>query len=520
MTGSVSTKNVDVADTKSATLNDVNFTQGTENTTFTGSVIMTGDVSIATSFANSSVGSLIFSGAYSTLDTSGLQSLSVVITDNGSIPSADETYSIIYSTAGANVSISDNLVSLTVNSNNKNIKWTLTDGQYIRSNAVQSAFSSEFSDKVEGNILVSALKVANPRNSGEAKALQLDIANMSSDQQVKSMQRLVEHVAQQADYYAISAVTTGVGSVMGARMSTLQNTQYAAIGSSGVAAGEGDQTNYGVWLTPFYSSTIHDKWKGSAGYKSVASGTTIGVDSMVNDSTSLGAAASYIITDMKYRNTKSGDVTKAKSIVFSLYAMQQLNNNFFLQGQASFSKNSVKNIQKRVNSTSTEMSTGKFSHSSASVELMAGRDYVRGCAVITPLVGLGFSNVNGYDYKETGTTNQNLQVSASSSNQIMAIIGLRSQYTYDIYESLRIEPEMHMFAKHYLAGKRPKLVTKLSGMVEDLVNQSANIKRTTGNVGFGVNVVSGNKEYGVGYDLDIAEKSLGHKFALKARVNF
>ncbi|MDG1436431.1 MAG: autotransporter outer membrane beta-barrel domain-containing protein [Rickettsiaceae bacterium] len=342
---------------------------------------------------------------------------------------------------------------------------------------------------------------------------------MSSDQQVESIERLVEPVVQQAGS-AISAVTTGIGSVMGGRMGTLQSTQYADNGSSGVSAGEVDQSVYGVWMAPFYSSTVHDQWKGNAGYKSVASGTTMGVDSMLNDSTSLGAAASYIVTDMKYRNAKSGDVTKAKSFVFSLYAMQQLNNNFFLQGQASFTKNSVKNIQKRVNSTSTEMATGKFSNSSASVDLMAGRDYIKKCTVITPLVGLGLSSVDGYDYQETGTTNQNLSVSASSSNQIMAIIGLRSHHTYDIDESLRIKPEMHMMARHYLAGRRPKFVTKLSGMVEDLVNKSADTKRTTGNVGFGVNVVSGNKEYGIGYDLDIAEKSLGHKFSLKARVNF
>ncbi|MDG1436432.1 MAG: autotransporter outer membrane beta-barrel domain-containing protein [Rickettsiaceae bacterium] len=138
VTGAVSAKNVDVADTKSATFNDVSFTQGTENTTFTGAAIMTGDVSIATSFANSSVGSLIFSGPSSTLDTSGLESLSVVITDNGPLPSVDETYSIVSSANGANVSVSDDLVSLISNSNNKYIKWTLNNGQYIRSNIAES----------------------------------------------------------------------------------------------------------------------------------------------------------------------------------------------------------------------------------------------------------------------------------------------------------------------------------------------------------------------------------------------
>ena len=40
------------------------------------------------------------------------------------------------------------------------------------------------------------------------------------------------------------------------------------------------------------------------------------------------------------------------------------------------------------------------------------------------------------------------------------------------------------------------------------------------NLGFGLNANSGQFDYGVGYDADLASKFIGHQGSLKFRVNF
>ena len=59
-----------------------------------------------------------------------------------------------------------------------------------------------------------------------------------------------------------------------------------------------------------------------------------------------------------------------------------------------------------------------------------------------------------------------------------------------------------------------------SSMANSLTPKSAKAIKTTFNVGLGVNAVSGMYEYGAGYDLFAANKTIGHQGTLKVRVNF
>lgn len=87
-------------------------------------------------------------------------------------------------------------------------------------------------------------------------------------------------------------------------------------------------------------------------------------------------------------------------------------------------------------------------------------------------------------------------------------------------EGIDVTPEIHAFVKHDLVGQNAKVTTRHSGMVSQLSPKSAKAQKTVFNVGFGVNAVSGVYEYGAGYDLNVAKKSLGHQGTLKVRLNF
>ena len=77
--------------------------------------------------------------------------------------------------------------------------------------------------------------------------------------------------------------------------------------------GEGDHTVYGAWVSPFYSTATQKELKGTAGFKSNSYGATIGFDTQANADLTVGLAGSYVRTDMKHKNFKSGDKTKISS---------------------------------------------------------------------------------------------------------------------------------------------------------------------------------------------------------------
>ena len=85
---------------------------------------------------------------------------------------------------------------------------------------------------------------------------------------------------------------------------------------------------------------------------------------------------------------------------------------------------------------------------------------------------------------------------------------------------INVTPEIHGFVRHDLIGKDSRTTAKISGMANSLTPKSAKAIKTTFNVGLGVNAVSGMYEYGAGYDLFAANKTIGHQGTLKVRVNF
>ena len=186
----------------------------------------------------------------------------------------------------------------------------------------------------------------------------------------------------------VAAIEESANQVISSRMGALSNhqqagKQLAGSGISVVAAGE-DNTIYGAWVSSFYNNTTQKSLKGNAGFKSSSYGATIGFDTQANSDLTVGLAGTYAKTDMKHKNFKSGDKTKADTFLFSIYAIQQLTNECFLQGHTSFSTSSIKNTEKRNTSTVNEKAKGNFDTTSYTAELMAGYNHVIDNAVITP----------------------------------------------------------------------------------------------------------------------------------------
>lgn len=337
----------------------------------------------------------------------------------------------------------------------------------------------------------------------------------------------IERSSEQNSVHAVeiaSSLLESTNAAINNRMGAFSNhpqpgVQLASQGVSGVAAGEGDHTMYGAWVSPFYNQTTQKARGSRAGFKSSTYGATLGFDTQANADLTVGVAGTYAKSDVKHKNFKSGDKTKGDTFAFSIYGIQQLTNNCFLQGHAAYATTKMKNSEKRIAATTSETARSEFDVTSYNAELLAGFNYNMGEAIITPLVGASYTRINNSGYTETGTTNQNLTVSSKATNKFDAVAGLRGQMTTEM-NGINITPEIHGFVRHDLVGKDSRTTAKLSGMVNSLTPKSAKAIKTTFNVGLGVNAVSGMYEYGAGYDLFAANKTIGHQGTLKVRVNF
>ncbi len=328
----------------------------------------------------------------------------------------------------------------------------------------------------------------------------------------------VEHTA--------GAVSMGLSQRMtnlaGSQGTPVQNRTVASVGgaTSGISAGD-DHARFGAWVSPFFGKTTQKERKGNAGYKSDTYGSSFGFDTRANDDMIIGGALTVANNEMKHKNFKAGDKTKISSLMFSLYGMQQITDNWFAHGVATFGSNEIKNTEKRVSGLITyDAVSGKYTSMSFNGEAMFGYNFLTEQVTFTPMAGLRYSRLNDGGYKEAGsTTGQNLDVNTKASNKLEIVAGARiAGGTFDV-NGMTVTPEIHGFVNHDLIGKNPKQTLGLAGTT-GLTAKSNKPVKTTFNLGLGVNAEYGMMEYGAGYDAEIATKRLGHQGTLKLRVNF
>jgi outer membrane autotransporter protein len=430
-----------------------------------------------------------------------------------------------------------NLTGITVNSPDKFIKWTSTAGKNggldiiiaDRSEAALLEILGSSADAADKANIAAITNAASGTDGNKVRELlrSLNVNGVADKAKVDETFDRLPALTTVSD--AVKSTASAVSMGMSQRMTNLagsqgarvQNRTVASNGSaSGIAAGD-EGARYGVWASPFFGKTTQKENKGAAGYKSSAYGASFGFDTRANEDMIVGAAFTVANTEMKHRDFKSGDKTKISSMMFSIYGMQQITDNWFAHGVATFGANEVKNAEKRVASLTTyDTVNGKYNSSSFNGEVMFGYNALTEQVTFTPMAGLRYSRVNDGGYKEAGsTTGQNLDVNTKASNKLEVVAGVRVAGGTFATNGMTVTPEIHGFVNHDIIGKNPKQTLGLAG-TNGLVAKSNKPVKTTFNLGLGVNAEYGMMEYGAGYDAEIATKRLGHQGTLKIRVNF
>ena len=505
------------------------------NLTFSGTE---GKIAVAIAQAGNTIsGGQIVAGTGSTLKYDAGSAVTVTADDaNGSRPSAgaSRTFTLIKNDSGNAV-----VGTLTVNpvvgtnpftkwsssfDNNGNLILTQVDGaadkikELLGGNldAVDSANVDALTNAEAGTDAAKFITVLEDfaRTNNKAKideALdRLTSVSTATDSIENTMNELVNGIGTRLSLVGKQTAGTPV-----------QSRTVASAKVTGVAAGD-EHARYGAWFSPFFSKTTQKARKGAAGYRDTTYGGSFGMDTRANDDLILGAAVTFANSEMKHRDFKSGDKTKVNSLMFSIYALQQITDTWFAQGSATIASNEVKNSEKRVrNATAFDTVNGKYNSMSFVGDALFGYNYATADFTLTPMGGVRYTRVNSAGYKESGsTTGQNLNVSQKASNKFEVVVGARvSGGTFDV-NGMSVTPELHGFINHDVIGKNPKQDLRIGGAPTSLTAKSRKPVKTSYNLGLGVNADYGMMEYGVGYDVHLAEKRVGHEGSLKVRVNF
>jgi uncharacterized protein with beta-barrel porin domain len=360
--------------------------------------------------------------------------------------------------------------------------------------------------------------------TGDARKVIVALDNLDAKKSTELLDRLTDRVEVNRE---LENIVTDTSASISGRMFAVspgslggQPIETADSGYSGVAAGDDEAGRFGVWANPFFGSATQKNHKGSAGYKSEKYGASVGFDTKANDNMIVGAAMTYLNSNIKHKNQKVGDTTKVDSVLFSLYGMQQFNDNWYGQGVATFGSNKVRNEEGRVAGALNERASAKYSSMSFGAEATIGYNYFYDEFTVTPMGGMRYTRVNDGGYRESGTAFQNLDVTKKAINKLEVVAGLRLASKPLEFNGMSITPEVHALVNHDVISKKPVVEARINGGNSALVSSNSKPVRTNYTIGTGVNFHYNMMEYGLGYDANMASKYVSHQGSVKVRVNF
>lgn len=294
------------------------------------------------------------------------------------------------------------------------------------------------------------------------------------------------------------------------------------LSTTGISAGASDP-RYGIWVKPYIGTSTQKKRGNISGYDSDIYGGTVGFDVKCHDRITLGIAASFSESEISHKANNSGDKTDLTTWMGSVYGLYSFTSKWFVHGALSYSTSEIKTKHQRVLDSKFVLAQGKHRSHMIGGELLTGYHYlVSSSLVATPTIGLGYAHSDNKGFKETGAGSQNANISSDSTDKIDGILGIRFTVPeFQIKNSLQVVPQAHAFVRHDFKGDKHAVnVNFAENIGGDSATKTVNTNRTIGNFGVGVDLKYKMLEFGLAYDLTVANKYTGHQGNLKVRVNF
>ena len=200
----------------------------------------------------------------------------------------------------------------------------------------------------------------------------------------------------------------------------------------------------GVWAQALSNNSDQNSRGGVDGFQSNSAGIAIGADGKINDQTTIGAAFSYLNTNV---TSDSGDKTEVQGSAFTLYGSYQLGN-WFVDGSMTAGKND--NDSKRF--IVGTQAKGSYDSDLLGASVLGGYDFHFDNLVVEPRAGARYTNVKIDGFTEHGSSAA-LQVGGQRFEVGEAGAGVRVAGDFPLGMG-SIEPEATVMAWHDFIGDK------------------------------------------------------------------
>lgn len=294
--------------------------------------------------------------------------------------------------------------------------------------------------------------------------------------------RLAEQLAPQTDGAASQAATGAQGLVSNAVSARTSSLRGASAGSP--------FSQHGVWVQTLYSDASQGRRDGVAGYDADSKGVSFGIDGKLNDNLTLGAAYSYIETDVK---SSGGNKTDVESHAFTLYSGYE-SGNLFVDASLTYGAND--NTGKRY--IAGTVAKGDYDSKLFGLNLSAGYGLQFGKLTVEPRVAGRYSRVDIDSFTEKGSS-ASLKQGSQRYEAFELGAGARFASTFQAGRGT-LEPELRLMGYHDFAADRARSTSSYVMGGTPFVTSGAKPVRNSYEAGVGVNYRLGAVSVGAGYD--------------------
>jgi outer membrane autotransporter protein len=190
----------------------------------------------------------------------------------------------------------------------------------------------------------------------------------------------------------------------------------------GMSSGDDFLGNSKFWLKPVGSWARQDNRNGVAGYDANTYGLVGGADGELNDSTRIGAALSWMHSNVDGNSTSSGnsaDINAYQAILYGSHSLDAIPDTE-LNWQADLGTN--KNTGRRVISFMNRVAKSDFDSLTAHVGVGLGRSYqLNDKTTITPAIRADYTWIRDEGYTESGAGALNLDVKGHSTDELILL---------------------------------------------------------------------------------------------------
>ena len=289
----------------------------------------------------------------------------------------------------------------------------------------------------------------------------------------------------------------------------------------GLAAGDSPYDKYGVWMSLNAGKATQKAMKGNAGFKSHSEGFALGVDTMINERTSIGITVSNTQNHVKHRDQIIGNKTDSSSWVGAIYGNRQLKNDWFIRGAALFNRTRMNDKELRRVQGGYGIAQAKYNLISYGGEASVGFAHrFKNELILTPSIGFRVLHNNKLSYGQEGDTYQNNKSSTNAMDNYSALAGLSLSKSFMKYD-ISIVPEAHVNVQYGVNQKTPT-GTFVSALTPNQTTNfiSSKADKIVSTYGLSLTGSTDKFECGITGDVSIATKYVGYQGSLKLKVKF